>query len=289
MSAPPGSGRSAPWTAFADTLRGFVGRRVPAGVDPDDVVQEVFLRAVRHMDRLRDADRIEAWLYQIARNAIADALRARHRRDSRMTPLDADVPEPDPEDPGTAEAELAPCLTPMIARLAEPYRSAIELTTTAGLTQTEAARRLGLSISGMKSRVQRGRAQLKRLLLECCDVEIDRRGAVSSYQPRGACAPAAGQPPAPPLRPCAGTGVSNHEGRKRVPPHPGRRHDMPANHQNPTSNAAQARAAAETCCGGPAPSGTGACCMQDAEAKATGGSGCGCGTPSAAPRTACCG
>jgi RNA polymerase sigma-70 factor (ECF subfamily) len=173
------------WAEFAGRLRAFVARRVPAGIEPDDVVQEVFVRVVRHLPSLRDGERIEAWLFQIARNTIADALRARQRRDLRTDTLEIDVAaDADTEDVRAAEAELAPCLTSMVARLAEPYRSAIELTSLQGLTQTEAGTRVGVSISGMKSRVQRARNQLKAMLLRCCAVEVDRRRGVADYHPR---------------------------------------------------------------------------------------------------------
>ena len=173
------------WAEFAGRLRAFVARRVPAGIEPDDVVQEVFVRVVRHLPSLRDAERIEGWLFQIARNTLRDAMRARQRRDRRTDTLEIDVPaEADTEDVRAAEAELAPCLTPMVARLAEPYRSAIELTSVHGLTQTEAAKRVGVSVSGMKSRVQRARDQLKEMLLRCCEVDVDRRRGVADYHLR---------------------------------------------------------------------------------------------------------
>ncbi len=172
------------WAEFAAPLRAFIVRRVPPGIEADDVVQEVFVRVVRHLPSLRDSDRLEAWLYQIARNALRDAMRVRQRRDLRSEALETDVPaQPDMESERAAEAELAPCLRPMITRLAEPYRTAIELTSQ-GLTQTEVANRVGVSISGMKSRVQRAREQLKQMLVRCCEVDIDRRGGVSDYQVR---------------------------------------------------------------------------------------------------------
>lgn len=175
------------WAEFAGRLRAFVARRVPPGIEPDDVVQEVFLRVMRHLPSLRDAGRIEAWLFQIARNTLHDAMRARQRRDSRTDALEIDVPaDAGIEDVRAAEAELAPCLTPMVGRLAEPYRQAIELTSVLGLTQAEAARRAGVSIPGMKSRVQRARAQLEAMLLRCCEVDIDRRNGVADFHRREA-------------------------------------------------------------------------------------------------------
>ncbi len=190
---------TAVWAEFAVPLRAFVARRVPPGIDPDDVVQEVFLRVVRHLPSLREAERIEGWLYQIARNAMRDAFRARRRRDARTTPLEGEVAAAAfDEDVRAAEAELAPCLAPMVARLPEPYRSALELTSLQGLTQTAAAGRAGISVSGMKSRVQRGRSQLRQMLLRCCQVEVDARGGVADYRHlRGAtgCDGAAGRRP----------------------------------------------------------------------------------------------
>jgi RNA polymerase sigma-70 factor, ECF subfamily len=181
------------WSEFAPPLRGFLARRVPPGVDPDDLVQEVFLRVIRHAGTLRSTDRPEAWLYQIARNALRDALRARLRRDGRHDAIDGDddlAAVPDATADRAAEAELAPCLTSMVNRLPEPYRTAITLTTLHGVSQAAAARQLDLSHSGMKSRVQRGRDRLREMLAQCCSIAVDARGGVADFHLRsaGACA-----------------------------------------------------------------------------------------------------
>ena len=90
------------------------------------------------------------------------------------------------EEPGTPElrGELSRCLAPLIERLPGSYRQALVLTEVEGLTQADAASRLGLSVSGMKTRVQRARGRLKDLLLDCCHVELDRRRGVSGYRSR---------------------------------------------------------------------------------------------------------
>jgi RNA polymerase sigma-70 factor, ECF subfamily len=178
------------WREFAPPLRAFLARRVPPGVEADDLLQEVFLRVVRHLGTLRATERPEAWLFQIARNALRDALRARQRRDGRTDSLETDfAADSDTEAVRGAEAELAPCLTGMIGRLAEPYRTAVGLTSIRGLTQAGAAREVGISVSGMKSRVQRGREQLRSMLVRCCEIDVDARGGVSDFHVRsvGAC------------------------------------------------------------------------------------------------------
>jgi RNA polymerase sigma-70 factor (ECF subfamily) len=166
------------WSAFATPLRAFIARRAPPGIDADDVLQDVFLRIHKHLPDLRDSERIGAWIFQLTRNALADAQRGRHKARTTAQRVVAEPADADDqaEDVRAAEAELVPCLEPMIARLEEPYRSAIRLTGLEGCTNAEAAKRTGVSISAMKSRSQRGRAQLKQMLLDCCSVEIDRRG-----------------------------------------------------------------------------------------------------------------
>ena len=202
----PAPDTSLMWAEFSGRLRAFVARRVPPGIEPDDVVQEVFVRVMRHLPSLRESDRIEAWLFQIARNTLHDAMRVRHRRDSRTDSLEIDLPD-ETNDPEVrdAEAELAPCLVPMVARLRQPYREAIELTSVHGLTQAEAAARAGVSVPGMKSRVQRAREQLKGMLLRCCEVEIDRRRGVADFHllDSSACA---GTDPASPAPSTCGEG-----------------------------------------------------------------------------------
>jgi len=179
--------------SFAAPLRSFIARRAPAGTDVDDVLQEVFVRIQERLPQLRDAGRIDAWIFQIARNVLADAFRGRRRRFALAERVAAEGegearPAAAADDDGAALAELSACLAPMIARLPEAYRAAIELTELGGLTQAEAARRAGLSLSGMKSRVQRGRERLEEIVRASCRIEQDVRGGVTGCEPRpGGC------------------------------------------------------------------------------------------------------
>jgi RNA polymerase sigma-70 factor (ECF subfamily) len=86
--------------------------------------------------------------------------------------------------PGQTEAEAAACLGALLDELPESDRQALSLTIREGLQQKELAARLGLSVSGAKSRVQRARSRLKALFLACCEVEFDRRGNLLNYRVR---------------------------------------------------------------------------------------------------------
>ncbi|MGH2562739.1 MAG: sigma factor-like helix-turn-helix DNA-binding protein, partial [Thermomicrobiales bacterium] len=89
----------------------------------------------------------------------------------------------DPALPDDVVKELLPCLDPMLQRLPTADRAALHLTEMDGLTQQELADRLGLSLSGAKSRVQRARQKLKKVFIDCCVIESDRRGGAVEYHP----------------------------------------------------------------------------------------------------------
>ena len=179
------------WSELHERLRAFVARRVSDHAVVDDLAQEILLRLYTHIGRLRDQERLDAWAYQVARNVIADHWRERAGR--REQPFDlqhhdrlAAVAEPqDDDEADRLRGEIASCLAPMVKRLAEPYGEAIRLTELGDHTQAQAAVMLGLSVPGMKARVQRGRAQLRGLLGACCRIELDRRGQISELEPRG--------------------------------------------------------------------------------------------------------
>lgn len=157
------------WTAFSARLRGFIAKRVRGDADIDDILQEVFAKIHGGLGGLKVEDKLEAWLFQVARRAIADHLRKR-----RLVELPQEVAEkPVPLD---ISAEVASWLDPMMSLIPEEDREALSLTDLKGLSQKELAARLGLSVTGAKSRVQRARTRLRNALLDCCHLEMDRRG-----------------------------------------------------------------------------------------------------------------
>jgi RNA polymerase sigma-70 factor, ECF subfamily len=177
------------WRDFGASLRTFVRRRVADPDTADDLVGDILVRVHRHIDQLQDPERSVAWLFRIARNAITDHYRRAARRPEE---LDAD-PQPSEaaesadrwiDGPEDVLAELASCIRPLVATLPADYRRALELTDLEGRTQAEAARLEHLSVSGMKSRVQRGRQQFARILDECCVLTLDAGGGLVDFQRR---------------------------------------------------------------------------------------------------------
>jgi RNA polymerase sigma-70 factor (ECF subfamily) len=170
------------WAHFSADLRRFIRRRVADDHAADDLLQETFVRVHRHLPALEDADRVAAWVYQIARNVVRD----HHRRAANPVVGLADADPADESEDGLGQLRCRACgwLDEMIGSLPEGYREAVQLAEVESLPQQEVADRLGLSLSGAKSRIQRGRAMLKDALEACCHFEIDRRGNVMDYEPK---------------------------------------------------------------------------------------------------------
>ncbi len=171
------------WQEFHDRLYRFIQQRVNNPADADDILQEVFLRIHHRLSTVRDRDRLVSWMFQIARHAVIDHYRSSSRQWDVATEREIELAaNPDEEDSATSNQELATCLQPMLKALPSTYQEALQLIELEGMTQKAAAERLGLSLSGAKSRVQRGRQQLKAMLLQCCEIERDRLGNVLDYQ-----------------------------------------------------------------------------------------------------------
>lgn len=180
----PSEARGA-WNEIEVRLRPYVARRVASAADVDDIVQEIFVRMQRGVAGLRDGERFGGWLYRIAEHAIIDAARARARQPSPR----ADVPEPAAVEAAEGSGEelqeaLGECVALFVARLPSPYREAVTLTDLEGVTQKDAAEMLGVSLSGMKSRVQRGREKIRDMFDGCCRIAVDCRGRVVECEPR---------------------------------------------------------------------------------------------------------
>lgn len=177
------------WERFNGALEGFVRNRI---ADPDaaeDVQQDIYLKLHDRAASLRDQDKVTGWVFTVARNTVIDHYRARGRQ--RQQPVG--VPRvadraPSPEDELTGPQRtwdaLVDCLPALLGELSDEYREAIELVELGGLTRREAAEQVGISESGMKSRVQRARAQMADRLHDWCDLALDARGTPINCTPR---------------------------------------------------------------------------------------------------------
>lgn len=154
---------------FVARLRSYIRRRVPSSADGDDVLQSVLLALVTKGPR--SGGPIDRWLFEVARASIAEYYRGRQRRSA----VDEDVETLGTGTPEDAAAILH-CIQPLLATLPSSDQDLLRRVEVEGVAQTALARELGLSNSGMKSRVQRARNRLREAILSRCATEWDALG-----------------------------------------------------------------------------------------------------------------
>ncbi|BBZ19219.1 sigma-70 family RNA polymerase sigma factor [Mycolicibacterium gadium] len=177
------------WREMLPQLRRFVRRRIADPDRADDLVADILLRIHQNVASLDDRELLPNWVFRIARNAVIDEYRRAGRSREQLTSAPPErVIEPftDPDEP-SAVRELSACLRPLLEGLSADQREALEMVDLAGITQADAAQQAGVSLSGMKSRVQRGRRRLAELLGQCCALILDGRGVPMDYEPGPGC------------------------------------------------------------------------------------------------------
>lgn len=170
---------SAAWKAHEAELRHWVRHRLHDAAQADDVVQDVFLKALRQGERFDALHNPRAWLFEVARNILIDRFRLAHD----TVALPDDLPASVPPDIDTVE-RLTACLPRVLAELSAQDREAITQCDLQGVAQADFARSSGLSLSAAKSRLQRARQRLKARMTQACQVQLDNAGHVTDFVPR---------------------------------------------------------------------------------------------------------
>ncbi|MEM7209050.1 MAG: sigma-70 family RNA polymerase sigma factor [Pseudomonadota bacterium] len=165
--------------AFAELnrrLHGYLAKYVDDDV-AEDLLQDVFVKALKAISENRNPDNLAAWLFTAARTTAIDHLRAKGKPqvdDSVLELIES------PAEQSQSENELAECLRPMVNQLPEKYRSTLVATDLERESMKHVAEREGVSLSAIKSRAGRGRSMLRDLVMRCCQVEFED-GSLTEY------------------------------------------------------------------------------------------------------------
>jgi RNA polymerase sigma-70 factor, ECF subfamily len=170
---------------YEQELLGFIRKRLKDKHQSEDVLNEVLMKIYRHCEKLPKVKNNRAWLYQITRNALNDYFREGQRNISLDESQVEAMHQPEQE----LYQLLAPLLPAMIRMLPPKYAVPLQMSDIEEIPQQEIANRLGLSLSGAKSRIQRGREKLRALFFECLYLELDHQGVPMSFAVKEHCTP----------------------------------------------------------------------------------------------------
>jgi RNA polymerase sigma-70 factor (ECF subfamily) len=158
--------------------------------EAEDLAQEVFLRAHRQADTLRDPAAFESWLYQIATHVSIDRMRQRAKAIAREADASIEeLPMADEHRPSPLaviqQDEMSACVQRYVASLSDGYKAVLLLHDSDGLTANEIAHLLHLPLTTIKMRLHRARRQLQAALKAACEFEHDERGVLTCEPKRG--------------------------------------------------------------------------------------------------------
>ncbi|HEY9049079.1 MAG TPA: sigma-70 family RNA polymerase sigma factor [Ohtaekwangia sp.] len=159
------------WRFFENDLKGFVYKRVKDKALTEDIVHDVFIKVQNKIGQLQESKKITGWIYQITRNTIVD-----HFRKQSKVINTSDLNWSD--DVANFNECVENALKKLLSTLPPKYREALQMAELENLSQVEMAARLGISYSGVKSRVQRARQVLKQKLNEALIIKTDAYGNV---------------------------------------------------------------------------------------------------------------
>lgn len=166
------------WTLYQGNLAGFIRARMDDSDAAEDILLLTFSKLSEHLLTKAAPDNPRAWLFAVARNAIADYYRGRLPLQSYD---DSHVIESTDSGDASALPQLEPCLLPFIQSLDKKYRDALLHTQQPATNYQDLARQLNLSVSAVKSRVARARQLLLKKFHACCDFDRDHNGNILSF------------------------------------------------------------------------------------------------------------
>ncbi len=156
------------WDEFSRELLGFITSKTGDADLAGDLLQEVFIKVHLKIPPLENRQQIRSWLYRVSGNTVTDYFRGKIPTTSLQEVKEEEVAD------STHTAEN--CLMPLINELPEKYQQALLLSEIYNIKQAKVAEILGISLSGAKSRIQRGRRLLQEGYINCCSYSLNKQG-----------------------------------------------------------------------------------------------------------------
>lgn len=173
---------AAAWAAHESALRGYLRHQLADEHAAEDLLQDVFVKAMRQGEAFCSLDNPRAWLFQVARHALIDRARVA-RPQVALHEIEHALEAPAEEALAPVDA-LSGCVARVLGELAAEDAAVLRACDLEGMTQREFAEWHGLSLPAAKSRLLRARQRMRDQLTRACQVRFDTDGCVSSHVPR---------------------------------------------------------------------------------------------------------
>jgi RNA polymerase sigma-70 factor, ECF subfamily len=172
------------WKMFHAKLKSIILAKVKDEALVEDILQEVFIKIHRQSGQLRDENKLQAWVYQVTRNAVYDHFRMNNRQSQ------TDVTEIEAIEEATDNQYMSETIEDMVKMMSEmpaDYCDVLCSTELEGMSHKDYADKKGITLTAAKTRAFRARNMLKDMLMKCCHYQFDRYGTVVDIQPAACC------------------------------------------------------------------------------------------------------
>ncbi len=166
------------WKAYEAELRRWLITRLGNSSDAEDVLQQVFEKAMLQREQFCQLENVRAWLFRVARNTLIDRYRLSHDTIEWADHIALESSEAD------AVVSLSECLPRVLSELSPEDREVITRCDIEGMSQQAFATMHQISLPAVKSRIQRARRRLRKTLEKNCQVRFSDAGHVCCFVPR---------------------------------------------------------------------------------------------------------
>jgi RNA polymerase sigma-70 factor (ECF subfamily) len=170
---------------FGEHLKNFIRTKVKNEDDVSDIYQNVILKIITRIDTLKKTASLKSWIFTIANNQIIDYHRKR-KPDTDLDKLDYSSLQSTVQEDASAYHLMEDCIHSLIAQLPDEYKMVVEQSEIKGISQKNLAESLGMNYVTLRSKVQRGRERLKKMLNDSCLIEQAALGTVTDCKPKTA-------------------------------------------------------------------------------------------------------
>lgn len=170
------------WLAYKSGLKFYILKLVKDENIANDLSHEVLMKVYNSCCSGNEIKNVRSWMFQIAHNTTIDYLK-------KMNKFTYEVPEIFEEEDSNSYREAAEFMTPLISLLPDKYSLPLKLSDIEGLKQADVSKKINLSLTATKSRIQRARKLLKEKIVECSNLELDEKGNLLSLEIKQSCEP----------------------------------------------------------------------------------------------------
>ncbi len=169
------------WESLTGKLYIYLLKNVKDRYIAEDILHDALLKILEKRQSYRYKENYDGWAFRITKNVLIDFYR-KNKTNADFESIKKDLGEN--KDELDTYKHLIPALKEFIENLPEKYSKPLILSDIEGIKQELIAQKLGLSVSGAKSRIQRARKILKEYFLKCSEYKYDNRGRVIEFYPK---------------------------------------------------------------------------------------------------------